>query len=215
VSVLFQRGAFSADEAWKTAVALTAFAIGLWPVAVLRVVVPTFYALQDTRTPVWTAAAAFLTNVLFSLSLMGPVEAGESSVLHALAVLTSYLHVADLRHAGLALATSLAAAVNLGLLVILLRRKLGPLGLTRLLPHCTRDVLASTALAVPVWWLQARLTWSGAEPLWWRAGWLGVCVMAGVVTFALAHTALGGGETRRMWELVRERVSGEPQRTPA
>lgn len=205
VAVLFQRGAFTADEALQTAYALTAFALGLWPVAVLRVVVPVFYALQDTRTPVWTAAAAFLANVCFSLSLMGPIETGDSVVLRVLARLTALLHVADLRHAGLALATSLAAAVNLLLLVVMLRRKLGPLGFSRLLPCFGRD-LVGTALMMPVvWWMQSQAAWTTSEPLWWRGGWLVVCVAAGVVTYGAAHMALGGSELKRAWELARQR----------
>ncbi|MCX8071848.1 MAG: murein biosynthesis integral membrane protein MurJ [Candidatus Binatia bacterium] len=207
VAVLFERGAFTAAEARQTAYALTAFAVGLWPVAVLRVVVPAFYALQDTRTPVWTAAAAFVANVLFSLSLMGPVESGPSPVLRALAWLTVQLHLADFRHAGLALSTSLAATVNLLLLLTILRRKLGPLGLRALLPSFVRDAAAALAMLPLLWRLQAHLTWASSEPLWWRTTWLLVCVAAGVLVFALVHTLLGGRELPRLWEATRRRYS--------
>ncbi len=205
VAVLFQRGAFSVEETRQTAYALTAFALGLWPVAVLRVVVPAFYALQDTRTPVWTAAAAFVANVGFSLSLMGPIEQGESRILHVLSFLTSSLQVADFRHAGLALSTSLAATLNLTLLVLVLRRKLGPLGITELLPSFVRDLLATGAMIPVVWWLQSHVVWTASEPLWWRASWLVVCVAGGVLIYGAAHVLLGGQEVGRVWELARER----------
>src|SRR5882724_3506333 len=64
-SVLFQRGEFGAHQAQQTAVAVRWFALGLWSVASARMLVPAFYALEDTRTPVLTAAAAFLANLGF------------------------------------------------------------------------------------------------------------------------------------------------------
>ena len=51
-AVLLQHGAFGADDVERTALALQAYAVGLWPLAVVRVVVPAFYALRDVRTPV-------------------------------------------------------------------------------------------------------------------------------------------------------------------
>lgn len=204
-AVLFQRGAFAFEETRQTAYALAAFAVGLWPVAVLRVIVPAFYALQDTRTPVWTAAAAFLANLAFSLSLMGPVQADGSWVLRVLAGLTTVLHLADLRHAGLALATSLAASVNVFLLVAFLRRKLGRLGFGGLLPEFARDAIAAAVMGPLVWRLQAELAWTAAEPLWWRGLWLVLCVSAGAGSYVAVHWALGGTEVRRVWELVRQR----------
>ncbi len=205
VAVLFQRGQFTPEETRQTAYALSAFALGLWPVAVLRVVVPAFYALQDTRTPVWTAAAAFAANVFFSLSLMGPIAGGDSLVLQALSFLTFYLQVADFRHAGLALSTSLAATVNLVLLLAMLRRRLGRLGFAELVPSFGRDAVATATMIPLVWWLQGHATWTASEPLWWRAGWLLLCVCAGVVVYGGVHALLGGSELRRVWELARER----------
>ena len=71
----------------------------------------------------------------FSVLLMGPVPAaGGSRLADAIAALTRTLSVVDLRHVGLALATSLSATVNLILLAALLRRHLGRLGVAELLP---------------------------------------------------------------------------------
>lgn len=211
-AVLFQRGAFAGEEARQTALALAAFALGLWPVAVLRVVVPAFYALQDTRTPVWTAAVAFVANVAFSLSLMGPVPAGNSSVLQALAWLTAAMHIADFRHVGLALATSLAAAANLSLLVVMLRRKLGPLGWRTLVPGFARDFAAALAMLPGVWWLERAVDWTPAVPIWWRAAWLLLCVVVGAALYTLTHCLLGGKEVGQILRLWRQRY-GKLQRT--
>ena len=64
--------------------------------------VQTFYALQDTKTPAKAAVIAVAVNILLSLILMGP-----------------------LKHGGLALATSVAAMVNLSFLIWALRKRVG------------------------------------------------------------------------------------------
>src|SRR5262249_48119312 len=88
-SVLFQRGAFRFEQVVPTAQALRAFAVGLWSVSMVRLLVPAFYAMEDARTPVMTAAAAFVANGCFSLLLMGPVAAHrDSPVVDAIAKLT-------------------------------------------------------------------------------------------------------------------------------
>jgi putative peptidoglycan lipid II flippase len=82
-----------------TAKALLFYSVGLWAIAGARTVVPAFYSLQDTWTPLKIALICLGANVIFNSILIYPMK-----------------------HAGLALATSLSSALNL----ILLFRKLGP-----------------------------------------------------------------------------------------
>lgn len=82
------------------------FALGLPAAAGIRLTVPVYYALGDSRTPVKVAAASMIVFVAAGLALMTP-----------------------LGHLGLALAISLSSVVNLGLLLGLLGRRLGGLGL--------------------------------------------------------------------------------------
>jgi putative peptidoglycan lipid II flippase len=102
VSVLFQRGHFNETSTVLTAQALLCYAVGLWAFSVIRVIVSAFYALQDTKNPMKAAMVALLANVAFSLMLMFP-----------------------LKHGGLALATSIASAVNVIMLAVVLKRKIG------------------------------------------------------------------------------------------
>lgn len=100
VSVLFQRGAFGPVQTIATAHALMAYAVGLPAFVLIKVLVPGFYARHDTKTPVQIAVVSVAANVVLNLALMGP-----------------------LAHAGLALAVSLAAWLQTGLLgFVLLRR---------------------------------------------------------------------------------------------
>lgn len=122
IAVLFGRGAFGPESVSEAAFGLVFQAAGIWAVASVRVVVPMFHAYNDTRTPV---IASFVNLVVFgtvSLLLMGPM-----------------------RHGGLTLAISLAAAFQLAALLGLLRRKTGPLGL-RVVAEGAARMWASAAL---------------------------------------------------------------------
>ncbi len=104
ISTLFQRSAFTWQAAQATGKALFCYALGLGAFAMVKVVVPVFYAQKDMKTPVKVAVATLVVNVVLNLILMIP-----------------------LKHAGLALATSLASSFNLAvLLTILERREQGP-----------------------------------------------------------------------------------------
>jgi putative peptidoglycan lipid II flippase len=207
VSVLFQRGAFGTEEVALTAQALCAFAVGLWPVSLVRLVVPAFYALEDTRTPVVAAALAFVMNCACSVLLMGPVAlSGGSRLADAIAALTQTLSVSDLRHAGLALATSIAASVNLLLLLWVLRRRLGMLGERGVLASFVRSLVASLAMVPVVRSIAGLTTWSAPGHTVAHAAVLAAAISAGVLVFALVTLALGGGEVQALGTLVRQRL---------
>jgi len=206
-AVLFQRGAFGYDQAVLTAHALSAFAVGLWSVSIVRLIVPAFYAMQDTRTPVITAAGAFVANCCFSLLLMGPVgTTGESRVADAIAVATQTMALFNLRHAGLALSTSLAATVNLVLLVVFLRRRLGALGARELVASFGRSLVASLAMIPAVRYVAGLTDWSAHGHLLIHATVLLAAVTAGIVIFVIVAALLGGSEVQSVTRLVRQRV---------
>jgi putative peptidoglycan lipid II flippase len=206
--VLFQRGAFGPHEAEMTAWALRAFAVGLWSVSIVRVIVPAFYALQDTRTPVLTATAAFLTNMLFSLLLIGPVESdGSSHVTAVIARLTATIGLWDMRHAGLALATSLAATVNLVLLALLLARRLGGLDLSPILASLWRSAAAAAVMAPVVHLVAGTLDWHAPQPIMPKVAVLLAAMGAGMAVFGGVRFLLGGPEVDGMRRIVSERLA--------
>lgn len=91
---LFVRGAFTTADALAAAHTLTAYAFGLLPFVLIRSAVATFFARGDTTTPVMAALIAAAVNIGFKFLLMGP-----------------------LAQVGLALATSIGAWINLGLVI--------------------------------------------------------------------------------------------------
>ncbi len=128
VALLFKRGAFDSETTRLTAYALLYYSIGLWAFSAVRIVVSTFYALQDTRTPVRTAVVSVCANIILGVILMGPMG-----------------------HGGLALSTSLASMLNLGLLVRVLRKKLGVLGLKGITESACKTMICSGIMGAVVW----------------------------------------------------------------
>jgi len=102
VRVLFGRGAFGEPAIAATAGALVAYGVGLPAFACVRPLYSAYFALSDTRTPAVAAAVCLVVYVAAGLALMGPTA-----------------------HVGLALATSISSWVNVLVLGVILRRKLG------------------------------------------------------------------------------------------
>ena len=165
VGVLFQRGAFQAEDAAATSAALAAFALGLPGYVMIKALVPAFFAREDTATPVKVAVAAMLLNIGLALALM-PV----------------------LAHVGIAFATATAAWANAGLLAWLLHRR----GLlqtdARLRRRVPRILLAALAMAGALWLGARALEGAFAGPLWQGVPALAALVLGGMVGYgALAQ----------------------------
>jgi putative peptidoglycan lipid II flippase len=182
VVLLFARGQFGAPEAIATSGALWGYAAGLWAFAALRSVLPAFYALKDTITPVKVGIVALAINLAASLILMGPFK-----------------------HIGLALATSISSAANLGILLWLLRKRLGPLGGRRILSSMLKAGAASVVMAAavaavaygPEWGETGGLTARYAKPL---AG-----VLAGAIVYLAAARFMGMAELRELKDILRRK----------
>ena len=177
VRLLFERGEFTPADAVATTQALAGYAVGLPAFSATRIAAQTFYALGDTRTPVWAGLASVAANVVFALTLMWPLQ-----------------------HAGLALATSLSAYVNLLLLCWLLRRRLGPIGGRQIAGSLLRTGGASAALLLWCVWAGARLGagWAGAA---WTAG----ALVGGMLVYLLAAAALRAPELGALFGMLRRR----------
>jgi putative peptidoglycan lipid II flippase len=93
LATLFHHGAFSDQDVLMSQRSLVAYSLGLTGFVMIKVLAPGYYSRQDTRTPVRIGIIAMSSNMLMNLVLIWP-----------------------LAHAGLALATSLSAFLNAGLL---------------------------------------------------------------------------------------------------
>ncbi len=200
-AVLFHRGMFGAEDVLQTAWVLRCFAVGLWSVATVRLLSSCFFALEDTRTPVVTAAAAFVANFFFSLMLMGPVMAeGEGLIEKTIATLSTHLTLVDLRHGGLALATSLSATVNLLLLGVLLRQRFGGFAWGKVAVSFAKSLLASLLIVWPVRMVAGQIDWLGPTVnLLTQSAVLCGAVATGVVVFGVAICLLDRAEVKELY----------------
>lgn len=160
---LFVRGAFTAADAAAAGLTLSAYAFGLLPFVLIRSSVATFFARGDTATPVKAALIAAAVNIAFKFMLMGP-----------------------LAQVGLALATSIGAWINLGL-VIWFGMRAGHIKIdARLRQSAVKFLLAGVVLAVVLWLCRApvaRLV----------TGWRGIDDIAGLALMAAIGGTVYGG----------------------
>jgi putative peptidoglycan lipid II flippase len=175
ITVLFQRGEFGQRATLLTAQALLYYAIGLWAFSAVRIVAATFFALKDTRTPMVMATVSILANIGLGIVLMKP-----------------------LAHAGLALATSLASVLNLALLVLALRKKLGSLGWRGIARSALQTLGSAVVMGVTVWVAaKAFIPPQGASFITLLAGVM-ACVVAGLAIFVVCSVGLKSPEMGHM-----------------
>ena len=140
IGLLLERGEFTAQSTQLVAYALQFYALGLLAHAIVEITVRAFYALHDTWTPVLLGVGAMLLNIGLSL-----------------------WWVNGLQHGGLALANSTATTIEMGLLLWLLRRRLGGLDGAQLGRAVAKQLLAVLGMSAGVWgWLAWRLPAGGA-----------------------------------------------------
>ena len=165
ITVLFQRGAFTPDDAVQSGMALRGFALGLPGYVLIKVLQPGFFARENTKAPMMMAGVTVLVNIVVSLALFGP-----------------------LGHVGIAIATTVAAWVN----VILLAR--GLKGMVHLDKHfwtrSLRIVVASLVMGALVWLgLQVLEPWF-FEAFWKKCVALALLIGLGVSVYAVLVLAL-------------------------
>lgn len=168
LSTLFQYGEFSARDVVMASQSLMAYSTGLLAFMFIKILAPGFYARQDTKTPVKIGVITLVVNMVLMLALIYP-----------------------LKHAGLALATSLAAWVNAGLLYLRLRRD----GVFNPRPgwwlYLARLLLAGAAMVAVLWWLAGPASHWHHWPALERAWHLALLVLAGFGAYLLVLILAG------------------------
>jgi putative peptidoglycan lipid II flippase len=184
VALLFERGAFDARSTELVAWALLWYAAGLVGHSLLEIIARAFYAMQDTRTPVAIGAGAMALNVVLSVlfSLMF-ARAGRPP------------------HGGLALANSVATALECLTLFVLLSRRIGGFELARLRRGLSATVAGTTVMGVAlIGWLGVMLS----RPSWLVG--LGGVALGGAI-YWLACLVLGAPEAKQLPQMLLRRLA--------
>jgi putative peptidoglycan lipid II flippase len=141
IAAIYEGGKFEAYDTQQTALALTYYALGLAGYSAIKILVPAYYAVGDSRTPMVISLLSIGVNLAAVLLLIEYTQLG---------------------HAGLALSTSLVALVGFAVLFWILRGRIGGIYGKSLTASLIRVVFASAAMGVGVSYLSEVLhAWLG------------------------------------------------------
>jgi putative peptidoglycan lipid II flippase len=190
IRLLYERGQFDASATALTAFAFLFYGLGLPILAWRDYLNRAFYARKDTRFPTIAGVIQVMANIIGNL------------------ILVRYL-----AHGGLALATTLSAAVCTGLLLWRLQRTVHEISYRRTAMEVVKQVVSGLAMAVAVTWLGLHLPGFAPEGagslVAFAAGAirLGVQVVAGAAVYALCATILRSTAIRDMWGIMGDIVA--------
>jgi putative peptidoglycan lipid II flippase len=136
LSFLFETGQFDQRSLELTAQAFRYHVLGMALVGINRILVASFYARKDFRTPLFNGAVNVAANLLLAYTLSE----------------------GNLQHAGIALAASLAAGLQMVTLLFSLTRRLGGLRFPGLLSGAAKTLLASAVMGAASYFAMAQ-TW--------------------------------------------------------
>ena len=183
VFMLYQRGEFNATTAEMTAWALLWYATGLVGHSIMEVLTRAFYAQHDTKTPVIIGAAAMTLNVVFSLAFPA-----------------LFTQIGWMPLGGLALANSLATALEAAALFIVMRKRLGGIEGAYIGRGAVQAAAAALGMSLTLGlWTQATGSLNR-----WVVGLGGVAV--GGVVYGLVMLALRVPEIQSVIRLVTRRL---------
>ena len=137
IRLLFQSRSFNEESVVLTKTAFTYHILGLFFIAINRILAPAFYAQSDSKSPTLAGILSFLVNMLLAALLVGPMKGG-----------------------GVALALTLASLVNTAFLLLFLRKNpkvaVGR-AVASALGYTTKLALFSFIAILPIIWLNPLL----------------------------------------------------------
>jgi len=128
VRFLFEQGKFTQEATMATATAVFFYSLGIFAYSGIQILNRTFYAIQDTRTPVSIGICTILINIGLNLALIGTMG-----------------------HGGLALAYSIAGAFNLVLLMVVLKYKISGYGGCSIACSFLKSMFAAVVMGITVY----------------------------------------------------------------
>jgi putative peptidoglycan lipid II flippase len=186
ISLIYERGKFTAFSTDQTAAALQCYALGLAAYSGIKVLAPAFYALDKRHTPMIVSFVSIATNLLLNYVLTFQMGLG---------------------HRGLALSTGIVAMINFGALYFLMHRETARLETRQMIGTLLKILVASALLALVCWvgnrWLLGG--WAHLALLA-RIGGLLLVIGVGALAFFGAALALRVGEMDDVAKLIRRKL---------
>ena len=187
VSLIYERGEFTAADTLETGWVLIYYAPGLAAYSAIKLMAPAFYALDKPRIPVLISAATL-----------------------ALSITANVLLIDSMGYRVLALVTSLAALLNAFLLYYWLQKTAGPLQTAEMVATFLKVLGASLVMAISTfhlhqWMAEVFLPVAVAG----KALILALSVAAGVLIYALGCRLIGVPELDQALDSIRRRLRSQ------
>lgn len=180
VRFIFERRAFGPNMSGMVQWALIWYSVGLVFHSIVEVVSRAFYAVHDTKTPVIVLFIAMALNMGLSLGLT-----------------RLFAHLGFPAHGGVALANSAATGLEMGALLVLMRRRINGLDGAVLVRALGQSMAATVAMCLFILLWKALI--KDAAPLLYLAGGIG----GALLMYGLACYLLGVGELRLLRRFLR------------
>ena len=182
VSAIFEAGRFNARDAHFTALTLSIIALGLPAYVLVKVLTPGFYARRDTATPVKTAIAVLVVNVILNFAL-----------------------IPSFGIAGLAAAVAISSWLNCLILYVILHRR----GFFRieawLASRILRQLVAAGAMVAGLIAIRMALSGWFVGSLGHRVAGLAAVVGGGLIIYFPLVWVLGGTDKEGFRSILRRR----------
>jgi len=156
IMMIYARRKFTVGDAMQAAFVLKMYVLGMWAYCSYQILARAFYACKDTKTPLKVSCVLAVVNIVLLLSLIWLPGIGPGAF---------------------GLSTSITFAINVIVLILILRKRLGLLGGRKIAASLARALTASAVMAAVVYCLEWRM--SNVNNLIV----LGVCVPVGAVVF--------------------------------
>lgn len=177
ISVIYQRGNFTAEDAHLTGIALSCYAAGMIGFSVNEVLSKTFFSMQDSKTPMINAIISMLVNIVLAYTLSGIWGLG-----------------------GLALATAGGSTVNAILNYICMRKKIGPFLSGADYKNFGKILISTLVMAAVVFVLYQVLQKRIAPDFMGNLLICLICGISGIIVYAVAGYGIGVEEIRKIWK---------------
>ncbi|MFA5252915.1 MAG: murein biosynthesis integral membrane protein MurJ [Phycisphaerae bacterium] len=182
IMMIYARRRFTVDDAMQAAFVLKMYVLGMWAYCSYQILARAFYACKDTKTPLKVSCVLAVVNLILLLSFIWLPGVGPGAF---------------------GLSTSITFAINVMVLIYILRKRLGLIGGRKIAASLVRAVIACAAMAGAVHFLKGYMEDMNNLVL------LGVCVPAGAIVFIFVLWLLKASELGEL--MGREKLDSRPQ----
>ncbi len=186
VRLLFKSGSFTEANVRLTAFTLIFYSLGLFAYSAIQVITRGFYAIKDTRTPVIIGAIAVGINIILNLA---------------------FVRFSNLALGGIAFSYSLAGIINMIMLLYILSKKVGEIGLGGVIKTFGKSAVASAIMGVCVYFFYSGLTSVlGEVSKMSQLISTGGSIIVGVAVFVLMSYILKIDELDVIMDMIKRRI---------